>query len=558
MVKVITKRKVLDSILKLNSELGRPTHLADIKNHFEVLEKRDSVRRNDGNGKSNRITRAINRLFKQGKLSRSENLVRIENYPVSPYSTVKKETTTNVYFYGPPDYAGKHAYFEVDSQEVHEKFVTVDMLGASKKMTKKEMVQPILKESKTALTVNEILEIINEKYNAYDVSTKQKLYNATSSLTKSVLKPLRKEGLKGLFHDHKWIWYFTEEQLQKYKEEYIQKDVILRIVADEVKSKKCIPLTRILSEAQVTPEEAKYRLRRVAKRIYVKINKATVDKDTEVTLEIGEFRRDSFIDWLGLVVPRKDGYGYETQLVYLDSDWEVELKRQIKKSLRSISKRAFVGSFYEKLVSRLFSMLCTSEELQNSKLAKFMIPLVFRDEKVNNIWVTMESGRRGEFDVLIKGTFNAFNIMANGKTYLDFVIPIESKYRMVEPEHVTKFEDKIRNVFGYRQIVFPIMFGLGWKEESLHLTKRLGILTTYFSSIDKLIKEMTGTKYRHQHEWKRVEQMLKYEGLTYEILREQLYKGEFKFLFEEYIEKAIGNQFEKVGEGKLEVAVATE
>lgn len=539
MGKIITKQKVYDSILKLNTELKRPIHLADLKNHFVVLEKRDSFRRNNHNGKADGIARSVHRLFKEGKIARTEKLIRVENYQVSPYSTVKKETTTNVYFYAPIDHAGKYRWFKLGSQEIYEGFVSADMLNGDKKLTKKEMALPFLKESETALTVNELLERINEKHDAYDISDKQKLYNATTSLTKSVLKPLRKEGLKAVKQDNKWIWYFTEEQLERYKEEYVRKDPLLRAVADEVKSKRCIPLTRILSEAQMTPEEAIYRLKRAAKRIPVKIEKATTDDETEINLEIRAYKRDSFIDWLGIVIPKKDGYGYETQIVYLESDWEQELKKQIKKSLQGISKRAVIGIFYEKLVSKLFNMLCTSEELQNSEFAKFMIPLTFRDEKVNNVWITMASGRRGEFDVLIRGTFNAFNIMANNKAYLDFVIPIESKYRMVQPEHVTQFDDKIKSVFGDRRIVFPIMFGLGWKTETLHLTKRLGILTTYFSSIDKLIRAMTDRKYRHEHEWKRVEEMMKEGKLTYETLREQLNKGEFKFLFEEYIEQAL-------------------
>ncbi|NOZ76694.1 MAG: hypothetical protein GXO65_03265, partial [Euryarchaeota archaeon] len=508
MTRVITKEKVYETIIELNAELGRPVHIADLKNRLKVLEKRDSFQITKNNGRIDRIARSITRLFKEGRISRTESLIRVENYPVSPYSAVKKETTTNVYFYAPAEYAGRYAFFEHGSQEIHEKFVTFDMDNGGKRLTKKEMVLPILKESDIALTTMDILKLINQKYDAYDVSDKQKLYTAASSLTRGVMKPLRKEGLKGVRHGYRWIWYFTEEQLEKYKEEYIRKDSLLRAVADEVRSLKCVPLTRILSEAQVTPEEARARLRRVAKFIPVKIEKATTDNDTRVSLEIKEYKRDSFIDWLGIVIPKKDGYGYETMLVYLESDWEEELKRQIKKSLQGISKRAVVGSFYEKLVARLFSMLCTSEELQNSELAKYMIPFVFRDEKVTNVWITMESGRRGEFDVLIRGTFTAFNVMADNKPFLDFVIPIESKYRMVQPEHVTAFDDKIKSVFGDRRIVFPIMFGLGWKQESLHLTKRLGILTTYFSSIDKLIREMTGTKYRHEHEWKRVEEMM--------------------------------------------------
>jgi hypothetical protein len=46
------------------------------------------------------------------------------------------------------------------------------------------MVLPFLRESERALTVNELLDLINQKYDAYDISDKQKLYNATTSLTK--------------------------------------------------------------------------------------------------------------------------------------------------------------------------------------------------------------------------------------------------------------------------------------------------------------------------------------------------------------------------------------
>jgi len=47
-------------------------------------------------------------------------------------------------------------------------------------------------------------------------------------------------------------------------------------------------------------------------------------------------------------------------------------------------------------------------------------------------------GRKLEFDVLIKGTFYAFNVMADSRSSLDVIIPIESKYTLVRPEHVAK------------------------------------------------------------------------------------------------------------------------
>jgi hypothetical protein len=111
--------------------------LGDLKNHFGVIEKRNSFWKPDNNGKADRIARSIHKLFKEGKISRTEKLVRVESYPVSPYSTVKKETTCNVYFYAPTDHAGKYRWFELGSQEIYERFVTVDMLNDDKKLTKK-------------------------------------------------------------------------------------------------------------------------------------------------------------------------------------------------------------------------------------------------------------------------------------------------------------------------------------------------------------------------------------------------------------------------------------
>ena len=263
-------------------------------------------------------------------------------------------------------------------------------------------------------------------------------------------------------------------------------------------------------------------------------------REVRVHLDVPDFKRDSFIDWLGMVVPKSNsGFGYETFLVNLDSDWEEELKEQIKKSLSRIHVKALVGNFYEKMVAKLFNLICTSKELQNSELSKYMIPFVFRDDKVMNVWVTTESGRKAEFDVLIRGTFNAFDTLSDGRNFLDIVIPIESKYTMVKPEHVTAFDDKIRSVLGEGRNIIPIIIGLGWSREALHLAKRLGIMTVYFSSIDKLIRKMTGTKYRHEHEWKRVEQLMNEGKLSVEELRKKLKKQEFKFLFEELIEERL-------------------
>jgi hypothetical protein len=530
------KAKVLESIGKLYKGFGRPVHIADLKKEFKILEK-DSSRKNTNCGRY-RVAKAISSLFKENKISRSESLVRVENYPVSPYSSVKKSATSNVYFFAPVDLAGKELTFAINGKEITQKFVSYDAVkGNSKSKSKKEMILDFIKNSDRALTVNEILDFIQKEYKAYKIESKRDFYNATSSLTRAVLKKLRKEGLKGRKLDNRWIWYFTEEQLKRYKEHYVRSDPVLSLVEDLVKSEKCVPLMRILSELQISPEEAKYRIRKVAKFVPVKINVATTTKESAVEIEVFPFQRDSFLDWLGMVVPKsqeKDGFGYETMLVYLDSDWQDELKTQIRKSLSRINVRAVIGNFYEKLVAKLFNMLCTSEELQSSELSRYMIPFVFRD-KVNNVWVTMESGRRGEFDVLLRGTFNAFNAMTDGKPFLDIIVPIESKYTIVKPEHVTHFDDKIRNVFGDRRNVIPILIGLTWSSDAMDLAKRFGILTIYFEAVTKLVRAMTGTRYRHEHEWKQVERLMNEGKLSIEELRRQLDNQEYKFLFEEYI-----------------------
>ncbi len=253
--------------------------------------------------------------------------------------------------------------------------------------------------------------------------------------------------------------------------------------------------------------------------------------------KIPEFKRDSFIDWLGYVIPKSgSGYGYEGFLVNLDSDWEEKLKKEIARSLARMNIKTVIRIFYEKLVARLFQILCSSEELRkNPELSKFSIPLVFRDEKVANVWVVTEKGRKLEFDILIKGTFYAFNVMADGRTSLDIIIPIESKYTLVRPEHVANFDDRVKAAFGNARNVLPIMIGLGWSTEAMHMAKKLGIMTLYFSAIDRLISEMIGRKYRHESEWKRVEEMLNKEEITLKELREKLKKGEWRFEFEEIL-----------------------
>jgi len=94
------------------------------------------------------------------------------------------------------------------------------------------------------------------------------------------------------------------------------------------------------------------------------------------------------------------------------------------------------------------------------------------------------------------------------------------------------FDDRVKAAFGNARNVLPIMIGLGWSTEAMHMAKRLGIMTLYFSAIDRLISEMIGKRYRHEYEWKRVEEMLNRGEITLKELREKLKKGEWRFEFE--------------------------
>ena len=529
----ITESIVLEKLMEIYSKEKRPVHIGDLKRVFGVLEKRDSARSKNWRS-TDKIEHALRRLFKKGKLSRSEKQVRLENYPSSPYASVKSRTV-NVYFYAPAELAGKTISFHANGKEISARFISHE--ERKKDMPKKEMVLEVLRSSERAMTVNEILEEINRRYGAYRIETKQDFYNATSSITRAVLKPLRKIGLRGLKVDGKWVWYFTEKQLEKYREHYIRSSELLRTARDLVKSDKCVPLSRVLSEIATTPDEAKYHLKRVAKYIPADIRVESENGRMEVHVSVPELKRDSFVDWLGYVVPRsQSGFGYESFLVDLESDWVDALKRAVRKSLARINIKTVIGSFYEKLVARLFEIICSRAD--NPALSKFSIPFVFRDEKVTNVWIVSENGRKMEFDVLIRGTFYPFDIMAGGRQSLDIIIPVECKYRMVKPEDVTAFDDRIRAAFGEAKNILPLMIGLGWNNEALHIAKRLGIMTLYFSAIDRLISEMTGRKYRHEQEWRRVEEMLNRGEITLKELREKLKKGEWVFEFEDMLENA--------------------
>jgi ATP-dependent DNA ligase len=541
------------TLLKLFDELGRPVHLADFKTAYGITSKRESKKKT--HTESDTIARTLLRLFKAGKIAKSVTLARVRDYPVSPYSRNKRKVTTNVRFYAPVDYAGKTIEFEYNGRTYELKFCTKSLPRKGRRvLTKKEIVKRLLKESKRALTVKEILEKINKKYDLYDVSTKQKFYNATTSLTHSVLKKLMNDGLRVRKYDGKYVWYFTEDQLREYQKFYVQDNKILRTIEDLVKTEKCVSLTRVVSMLGMSPDDIRYRVKKSGKWVPVKVRVETTDYKMEVYTEVGEFKRDALVDWLGIVVPRSEnGYGYETMLVDLDSDWEEALKKQIKKSLSRINIKTLIGYFYEKLVAKLFNVLCTARELQSHpELSGYMIPFVFRSDRVVNVWSTMNSGRKAEFDVLLRGTFKAFDSMAKGKSFLDLIIPIESKYTVVTTEHVTHFDDKIRNVFGEARNVIPIMVGLSWKDDAMTLAKRFGFMPLYFSSINNLIRDITGSEYRIGQEWRRVEEKLNAGEISLEELRKLINNFEIKYYFEELIEERLGKELTSGRPGKSE------
>ena len=535
--------KVESSVYKFFQKLGRPVHVGDIKSDLRVLTKRASIRVTHTDGDA--IVRHLLRLFNKGRICKSESLARVEEYPASPYSTVKRKAAANVRFYAPIEYAGKKIEFEINGTSYSLKFTDCNA-EKSDEPTKKELVRRMLRESDRALTVNEIVEKLCKEYNAYDISTKQKFYNATTSITKAVLQKLMREGLRYRKCNGKYVWYFTEKQLEDYREYYVDNDLILRTVKTLVKAEKCVPINRVASVLQIAPNDVRYRVEQDGNFIPVKIITATTLKETKVELEVGQYSMESFLPWLGYVVPRSEaGYGYETMLVDLNSNWGDELRRQVKKSLSRIHIRTLVGYFYEKLVAKLFNLICTSKELQQDpELSRYMIPFVFRDSNVVNVWTTLDTGRKAEFDVLIRGTFRAFDAMADGKTFLDLIIPIESKYTVITTEHVTHFDEKIRKFFGDNRNIIPIMIGLSWKNEAMTLARRFGFMTLYFSSINKLVAALTGSKYDFHQEWRRVEEKLNKGELSLENLRKQINSLELKYEFEELIEKRLKKKLE--------------
>jgi ATP-dependent DNA ligase len=555
----ITKKNIEAQIEKLFAKYGRPVHLADLKLAFNIKTKRHRVKR--GVTESDKLSRNLCLLYDEGRVAKSETTPLVEDYPTSPYARHNRKTSSHVRFFAPIEMAGKTLSFTLNGSEYTLRFIDKSTAGpGGGALTKKQMAFEVLRESERGLTADEILHKINEKYDAYPISDERTLHNARTSLVNGVLKRHLARGLQGRKVRGKWVWYFTNDQYTKYLEHYVQEDPVLRIVRDTVRNRKCVPLAEIVSMSQRSSEEVRYRVENSGKLVPVTVKLATVDQRTSVELEPGRPREDrpTIIDWLGIVSPTTEhGYGYETMLVDLDSDWVEALRREIKKSLKRINITGLMGYFYEKMVAKLFNIICTSEELQqHPELSKFTIPFVLRDEKVVNVWTTLESGRKAEFDILLRGTFRAFDSMTGGKDYLDIVIPIESKYTVVKPEHVTAFDDKIQGVFGEAGIgIYPIMIALSWSPEAVSLAHKLKIRTLYFTAMNNLIGEMIGGEYRFRDEWEHAQEMVNKGKLSLTELRELVNKMEYRYIFEEKIERRLRRKLKSVASLKTQARV---
>ncbi len=116
----------IDRVFKAFSEMfeekKRPLCLADFKEYFGVKEKRD-VKSGSEWREAEKIEHALRRLFKKGRISRSEELVKIEEYPTSPYASVKSKKNVKAYFYAPIEYAGRIVDFTFNGKEYSVKFV---------------------------------------------------------------------------------------------------------------------------------------------------------------------------------------------------------------------------------------------------------------------------------------------------------------------------------------------------------------------------------------------------------------------------------------------------
>jgi ATP-dependent DNA ligase len=542
-MKCFSEPELLEIVSRLHEKHGRPVHIADFKEELGIKTKRESVKRSYS--ETDLVSRILDHLFKKGRIAKSEELARVDNYPVSSYSKNKRKVVTNVRFYAPIKFAGRALSFKIGSKSHKLRFCTKSLPRKGRRvLTKKTIVIRLLERSEKALSSNEIVELLNRYQGLYDISTKRKLYNATSSVHHSVLTPLRKEGLRSQKLGGKYLWFFRDDQLSKFLEDYVKNDVILRTIKDEFRSKSCIPITKLSSVLQLSPNQVAYTFRKFGREIDVRVEVKTDRFEHHVEIEVLGVKGAGLMDWLGFAIPRNDsGYGYETMVINPQSKWKDQMKKEIKKSLSRIHVRTLVGYFYEKLVAKLFNIVCTSSEIQqHMELSRYGIPFIYRKDRVVNVWTTLESGRKIEFDILIDGTFPAFDIMADGKTFLDFKILIESKYSVVTTEHVTYFDEKMRRAFRDRSLIYPIIIGLSWSPDAMVLARRLGIVPLYFSSINRLIRALTGVEYGFRREWERVEDWLNSGKLGLEVLRRQINSLEFRYEFEELLEKRLGKR----------------
>ena len=62
----------------------------------------------------------------------------------------------------------------------------------------------------------------------------------------------------------------------------------------------------------------------------------------------------------------------------------------------------------------------------------------------------------------------------------------------------------VKVAFGNARSVLPYNGRLGWNGEALHMMKKLGIVTLYFSAIDRLINRQVDKRYRRREVQARV------------------------------------------------------
>lgn len=564
------EKPILRSVDRLYRKLGRPVCMADLKPALGIRGTNTTASRGDNQGRKT-LNMALRRLYTQGKLARSASLVRVTGYPDSSYASRRRRNgVTSVYFYAPLSTAGNWANFEYNGQGHSVQLVTpaTETDPETPKVVKKPLVAQLLQETERALTTSEVLDRLAERHGLHhDIVERRKLhmasggkvpekewveakrayYNATSSILRAVLKPLLRSGLRCLRVSNSWVWYYTDEQRARYIEHLVESDPFLRATKARLEAETCVSMTELASTLDFSLEEARYRVSTYGTRFRVEIKTVAGEEGDRLELSPPQEVSKGVLPWLGYVLVREPerpngsgrrrphGAGFSTFLIHVGAEWGEALRREVEKNRQQIPERALRGIFYERLVQRLFHHLCTSDLLSRAGLSRYMIPFEFRD-KVTNVWFTRDSGRRAEFDVLIRGTFSAFDAMTQGQPWLDIAIPLETKYTTVTTEHVAHFHEKIKHHVA-QPTVFPIIIGLNWEQEARSLARHYGIRCIYFEALNKLIQAMTGGKYRTEHEWKRVDGWFKDGTHTRESLREALDSQKIEFLFEEEIQK---------------------